>query len=154
MERSNRVGRSPGRMSEPPPTYDLRNFVLEYRPGLQPRSLMPYQRHVDAEEADDANQGEPGRSPPARSRRRPKVLRVLQERAFEPVGGCQTLASNARVVASRNRDLRAMVLDREFRVDIRYSLPPLPHGHGEATRPSRPRVARSARSHTRPFGDE
>jgi hypothetical protein len=102
---------------------------------------MLYQLHVDAEEADDVNQGQPGLSPPARSRRRPKLLRVLQEREFDRVGSRPTLTSNARVVASTNRDLRAMMLDRDFREDMCHSLSSLLYGHDEATRPSRPRVA-------------
>ncbi len=62
----------------------------------------------------------------------PKILRLLQERAFERVGGSQTISSTARVVAATNRDLRAMVAERTFRADLFYrlnvfpiSLPPL-----------------------------
>ncbi|HEY4175835.1 MAG TPA: sigma-54 dependent transcriptional regulator [Kofleriaceae bacterium] len=62
----------------------------------------------------------------------PKILRLLQERAFERVGGTQTVTSSARVVVATNRDLRAMVAERTFRADLYYrlnvfpiSLPPL-----------------------------
>ena len=52
----------------------------------------------------------------------PKLLRVLQEREFERLGGTKTIHTNARLVAATNRDLRAMVDDRTFREDLFYRL--------------------------------
>ncbi len=52
----------------------------------------------------------------------PKLLRLLQEREFERVGGSKTLHSNARVVAATNRDLGSMVCERSFREDLYYRL--------------------------------
>ncbi|MDF2696517.1 MAG: transcriptional regulator, NifA subfamily, Fis Family [Labilithrix sp.] len=52
----------------------------------------------------------------------PKLLRLLQEREFERVGGSKTLRSNARLVAATHRDLGAMVAERTFREDLFYRL--------------------------------
>lgn len=51
-----------------------------------------------------------------------KLLRVLENRAFERIGGTETIVTDARVVAATNRDLRAMVERGEFREDLFYRL--------------------------------
>jgi DNA-binding NtrC family response regulator len=51
-----------------------------------------------------------------------KLLRVLQERSFERVGGTETIAGNFRVLAATNRDLEASVREKVFREDLYYRL--------------------------------
>lgn len=52
----------------------------------------------------------------------PKILRALQEKEFERLGGTRTIPVNVRLVAATNRDLEKMVADREFRSDLYYRL--------------------------------
>ena len=55
-----------------------------------------------------------------------KILRLVQEKQFERVGGLQTLAVDVRVVAATNRDLRALVEQKLFREDLYFRLSVLP----------------------------
>jgi len=51
-----------------------------------------------------------------------RLLRVLQERTFEPLGAAEPVQSDARVVAATNRDLKLMVEAGTFRLDLFYRL--------------------------------
>ena len=74
-----------------------------------------------------------------------KLLRVLENRSFERVGGTETLHCDLRVIAATNKDLREMVKKGSFREDLFYrlsvinlELPPLRNRRSEI-----PRLAQS-----------
>jgi two-component system response regulator HydG len=67
-----------------------------------------------------------------------KLLRVLQERELERLGGSETIPLDVRVVAATNRDLEAMIREQDFREDLYYRinvitlvLPPLRDRRGD-----------------------
>jgi DNA-binding NtrC family response regulator len=51
-----------------------------------------------------------------------KLLRALEERSFEPVGSARTIPLAARIIASTNSDLAALIKEKRFRLDLYYRL--------------------------------
>jgi DNA-binding NtrC family response regulator len=86
-----------------------------------------------------------------------KLLRVLQEKTFERVGGTQEIAADVRVIAATNRDLKQSVADGKFREDLYYrlnmfpiELPPLRDRPADIPKLARFFLARAARSLGKP----
>ncbi|MSR75661.1 MAG: sigma-54-dependent Fis family transcriptional regulator [Planctomycetes bacterium] len=83
-----------------------------------------------------------------------KLLRVLETREFERVGGTQTIEANARVVAATNRDLEGAIARGRFREDLFYRLnvvpvmlPPLRERREDIPALARHFLTRFARQH-------
>jgi formate hydrogenlyase transcriptional activator len=56
----------------------------------------------------------------------PKILRVMQERKFERLGGAATIHTDVRVICATHRNLIEMIDDRQFRADLFYRLSVFP----------------------------
>ena len=56
----------------------------------------------------------------------PKLLRVLQEREIDPLGGTRSVPVDVRVIATTNRELRSGIANGEFRADLFYRLNVVP----------------------------
>jgi formate hydrogenlyase transcriptional activator len=56
----------------------------------------------------------------------PKILRVIQERTFERLGGTATIHADVRVICATHRNLAEMVSERNFRADLFYRLSVFP----------------------------
>ncbi len=55
-----------------------------------------------------------------------KLLRVLQEKNYEPLGATESLEADVRIIAATNRDIEAMVAEGTFRQDLYYRLNIIP----------------------------
>ena len=55
-----------------------------------------------------------------------KILRVLQEREFERVGGMRTIKVDVRIIAATNKNLEELVANNRFREDLFYRLNVIP----------------------------
>ncbi|MCB1041609.1 MAG: sigma-54-dependent Fis family transcriptional regulator [Acidobacteria bacterium] len=83
-----------------------------------------------------------------------KLLRVLSERNYEPLGSSKSVRADVRVVAATNRDLAAMVAEGSFREDLLYrinlitvNMPPLRKRSGDIALLARHFLANAAQSH-------
>jgi formate hydrogenlyase transcriptional activator len=81
----------------------------------------------------------------------PKLLRAVQEREFERLGGTRTRKVDVRMVAATNRDLEGMIVEKQFRSDLYYrlnvfpiSIPPLRERPGDIPQLVRHFVQRAA----------
>jgi DNA-binding NtrC family response regulator len=83
--------------------------------GADRRRIGKFERHSGGTILLD----EIGDIPPALQ---PKILRLLQEQTFERVGGNETIRTDVRLVAATHRDLRALVAEDKFRLDLFYRL--------------------------------
>ncbi len=55
-----------------------------------------------------------------------KLLRVIQERQFERIGGVKTIEANVRIIAATNQDLEQAVTEKKFREDLFYRINVIP----------------------------
>ena len=85
-----------------------------------------------------------------------KLLRVLQDREFQRVGGTATMKADVRIVAATNRDLESMIEAGRFRADLYYrlkvvqlDLPPLRERIGDIDRLTKHFIVTAARRHGR-----
>jgi DNA-binding NtrC family response regulator len=86
-----------------------------------------------------------------------KILRAIEERQFERVGGTQTLRVDVRVVAATHRNLKARAAERLFREDLYFRLsvfpirvPPLRERHGDVILLARYFIERFCRDLSKP----
>jgi DNA-binding NtrC family response regulator len=86
-----------------------------------------------------------------------KLLRVLQDRSFEPLGSSATRRVDVRVVSATNRDLGELIAAGGFREDLYYRLnlitlhlPPLRERRGDIELLARAFLASAAAAHSRP----
>ena len=85
-----------------------------------------------------------------------KLLRVLQSREYERLGGTETLKANVRLIAATNKNLAAAVTSGTFREDLYYrlnvftiTLPPLRERHGDIPALAQYFLDKYAREHRR-----
>ncbi len=84
----------------------------------------------------------------------PKLLRALQEKSFERLGGTRTIPIDVRLVAATNRNLTQMMGDKLFRSDLYYRLRGLPYHSRLSLRDHPEDIPLLARHFTRKYAEE
>jgi transcriptional regulator with PAS, ATPase and Fis domain len=101
----------------------LESELFGYRKGAFTGAVQSKIGHIQYAEGGTLFLDEIGDMPPALQA---KLLRVVQEKTFVPVGGLEPVPVEVRIIAATHRDLDALVAEGRFREDLYYRLSVVP----------------------------